>query len=186
MVALVNFTGNIIGAFILRIRVKRFCSYLRRLGIKSAIRGQFRSRAKAHRWSTAYHILSGAITIGDLRALRGGVDRDGNQWYKAEWDLGMPENASANLSSEISANAQSLGAKKLSFAAEGYGPTDARRIPNLNEVPVSKHIWGLAIDVNIDWDKLGAPWSNKVCDLVDQWGLARPVISEHWHLELKE
>ena len=175
---------SLLGAVILRFRVLRLCRYLRKKGIECGIRGQFRSKATAHRWSTAYHIVNGFIKLSELRKLREGRDNDGNLWYRPEWGSDLPDNTIAAIIPEIKTNAQILGQRRSVFAAEGYDFFDPRRQPNLSTIPVSSHIGGLAIDVKLDWDKLGGAWSDEACGIVEKFGLRRPIQEEHWHLEL--
>jgi hypothetical protein len=114
------------------------------------------------------------------------MDLDGNVWFRAEWDNDQNDAAPANTIRELVQNAISLGPEELEYAAEGYDREDPRRFPNLRTVPVSKHVTGTAIDLNVAWDNLGGPWSRQSISLLYQFGLKRPISSECWHVELDE
>jgi hypothetical protein len=158
--------------------------YLERRGVYARILQQRRAPSVAHRWSTADHIVSGDILLGALRSLEDGRDRDGNQWYRSEWDPGGRGGEAANASPALTENAVRLGNRRMSYAEEGYEPNDSRRRPNGPNVPVSKHVYGLAIDCRVDWDATGGPWSDASRALIENFGLLRPVPDEHWHFEL--
>jgi len=171
-------------AMVLRYRVSCLRLYLIRSGIGSRVYQQFRSRKTAHRWSTAYQIVHGSITLGHLRQLKNGTDQDGSTWYQREWDPGGPDEEYARVSEPIQSNAVKLGGPGLKYAEEGYGPHDPRRPPNFNSIPISKHVHGAAIDCVLSWRKLGGPWSARTEQLVARFGLQRPQPDEEWHFEL--
>ncbi len=89
--------------------------------------------------------------------------------------------------------------KTINYAEEGYHPCNLYRKPNINQIPVSRHTKGDAIDLGkIAWkQKFGDPWSEKADDFVSEYGLSRPIRPEnykkrspyangpeHWHFEL--
>lgn len=158
--------------------------YLEDQAIDCRITKFLRKRRTAHRWSTAHHIVNGRISIGALRRLKDGRDTDGNIWYKREWDAGHNDDASASACKLIKSNAIELGSPGTVYAEEGYAADDPARLPNLRDIPISKHIFGLAIDILVDWSKLGGPWSDHAKDVVTKFGLVRPVDHEHWHFEI--
>ena len=119
-----------------------------------------------------------------LRELENGKDEDGNLWYRREWDAGYADDERANASEPIKENAVHWGPTDTVYAEEGYAADDPRRRPNLTAIPISKHVYGLAIDVLIEWEKLGGPWSDRSRSLIAQFGLVRPFVDEAWHLEL--
>ena len=49
---------------------------------------------------------------------------------------------------------------------------------------MSAHVYGLAIDLNVDWSKLNGPWSSDAKKVVKQFGLKRPFFDEPWHVEI--
>ncbi|KIH75481.1 hypothetical protein SAMN05660860_03251 [Geoalkalibacter ferrihydriticus] len=167
----------------LKLRVNFLILHLRGQGIPCWIQAHYRTPDRAHRWSTAYSVLSGKINVGDLRCLADGRDLDGNLWFKPEWAPGAGDRAPANEFAAIVANANELGPRKPVYAEEGYASTDPRRRPNLAEIPISKHITGRAIDLNVEWAALGGPWSAQADELIARYGLCRPVTSESWHVE---
>lgn len=169
----------------LRWRVWRLCRYLQGQGITAYMRNQFRPRPMAHRFSTAYHLVNGNITLGALRVLPAGCDQDGSQWFRPEWGVNLPDELPASFVAEIVANANVLAQIRIKYAEEGYESHDRRRLPNLADIPVSKHIQGWAIDTKVDWDALGGPWSEAACQMVARFGLTRPVPGEYWHFEMK-
>ena len=158
--------------------------YLENNEIHCRITKFLRKRETAHRWSTAHHIVNGRIKIGALRKLKGGKDRDGNLWYSQEWDTGYDDEISASKCEPIKINAIKLGSPQTVYAEEGYEPEDEARLPNLQDIPISKHVFGLAIDIKVDWHKLGGPWGDHAQKVVTKFGLVRPVEYEEWHFEL--
>jgi hypothetical protein len=175
---------NILGAFLLLYRAKAMCLYLEEQGIHCRITKFWRKPKTAHRWSTAHHIVTGKITLERLRQLEGGQDLDGNVWYRPEWDAGYDGSVSASVCQRIRQNAVHLGPPQTVYSEEGYPPNDPARLPNLPEIPISRHVYGLAIDMMVAWDGLDGAWSDRAASLVRQFGLARPVASESWHFEL--
>jgi len=170
----------------LRLKFRVYCLilYLRGKGIRCGIQAHYRNPDRAHRWSTAHSVLIGNIKIGDLRCLADGRDLDGNLWFKPEWAPDACDDAPAHEFPEIIANAQQLGPRKPAYAEEGYAAADPRRRPNLASIPISKHITGRAIDLNVDWSAIGGPWSAAADQLIARYGLWRPVATESWHVEL--
>jgi hypothetical protein len=130
-----------------------------------------RSAKTAHQWSTAYYIRKGVITKDRIESLPGGKDLDGNLWWKPGWSQ-----------TEIIANAKSMWSGDR--ASEGYPPGDPRRLPNTDEVEMSRHCPGQAMDVRIRW-RNGDGWHTEANDLVKQFGLSRPEAGEAWHFELE-
>jgi hypothetical protein len=129
-----------------------------------------RSPAEAHRLSTAWSIGQGNVPLENLRALLpSGNDLDGNHWYEEGW-----------TEEQIKKNAKSVWDKALAY--EGYPEGDPRRAPN-TQPKVSEHPLGQAIDVTIRWVN-GDGWHEEAQKLVEQFGLKRPIPSEHWHFEL--
>lgn len=171
-------------SMVLRFRITALKLYLGRSGIKCKLMQHYRSKKIAHLWSTAYHITNGSITLGDLRRLRNGKDKDGNIWYNRFWDPGGSDGECANISKSIEKNARKLGQADLHYAEEGYETDSTYRAPNLPSIPVSKHVYGKAIDFNIDWNQLGGAWSSKAEKITAQFGLIRPYRQEPWHFEL--
>jgi hypothetical protein len=174
-------------ALLLRCRVLRLCSFLKRRGIRCQINVHTRYPALAHRWSVAHHLLNGTLTIGDLRALPAGRDQDGHLWLAPQWDdLDLPPDAPARNLPKVSAQATRLAAPDGVYAEEGYPPGHSARRPNPDEVPVSLHVQGLAIDLGIDWTSVDDedPWGATVNAWVARFKLARPIPDEPWHFTL--
>lgn len=168
----------------LRIRVHLLIFHLKKNKIYCSINFHYRDKSEAHRWSTAYSIINGDINISKLRELKDGKDIDGNLWYKSEWDNNSTKDFSANLIQEIVDNAKRLGPSKIVYAEEGYSQFDTRRLPNSSGIPVSKHVTGEAIDINMNWSKFSDPWSEEANLLFSKFGLKRPFSDERWHVEL--
>jgi hypothetical protein len=173
-------------AIIIRYRIYDLKSYLYKLGIECKLIQQYRSKKTAHRWSTAYQIVKGGVNLGDLRRLKNGMDADGNIWYEEGWDADGSDTECAAISKSILDNAIRLGQSKMHYAEEGYESDDPRRKPNTKSIPVSRHIYGLAIDIRIDWSQLGGPWSQKAEQIISEFGFRRPHRNEEWHFELDE
>jgi len=171
-------------ALLLRHRYIKFKKELCKLGVRCELKEQYRDRKKAHTWSTAYHIIKGRITMGALRKLTNGRDRDGTLWYKREWDNGADDYEAANTTFCILENAMTKAAPDFSYAEEGYPPESAYRLPNLELIPVSKHVNGLAIDIDIEWDRIGGASTQFLNNLLKSFGLKRTQKDEAWHLEL--
>lgn len=133
--------------------------------------GGLRSLKRAHEISTAYHIQEGSVKLEALKALKDGKDLDGNLWFKEGWG-----------EAQIKANAKSHWDGALAY--EGYPVGDPRRLPNgLTEPKVSEHCSGKAMDLTIKW-RDGGGWHKEANDLVEKFGLVRPIVKEHWHFEL--
>ena len=171
-------------AALIRVRVKLLSYHLRRRGVMCTINAQFRPPALAHRWSTAHGIVTGRVTMGALRALDSGRDQDGNVWIRPQWGRELSDRMGSDACAQIVQNAIALGPAKMVYAEEGYEPEDPRRLPNTEDIPVSRHVGGRAIDLNVDWALLGGPWSEQSTALVTRFGLRRPVPEEPWHVEL--
>jgi hypothetical protein len=159
---------NACHAIVLRYKARLLCRHLETQGIHYTIAQQFRSKQGAHRWSTAYQIVTGNIPLETLRQLDGGRDRDGNIWYRKEWDAGA-----------IVENARSMQPPTHAYAEEGYEDSDPRRLPNLSTIPVSTHIRGQAIDILAEWDRV-----SDAERIISGLGLTRPYAAEPWHFEL--
>ena len=157
--------------------------YLRSRGIDCIVNAHYRSCRVAHRWSTAHSIVAGKITLEVLRQLPDGQDSDGNIWFRPEWDCDIADAMSAAVCPAIVENAVRLGPPKMAYAREGYRPLDPRRRPNAPAIPISAHVYGGAIDLNIIWAKLDGPWSNAANTLIQRFGLVRPYRDEPWHVE---
>jgi hypothetical protein len=171
-------------ALLLRHRYIKFKKELNKFGGCCDLNQQYRDRKSAHTWSTAYHIINGKITMGSLRKLTNGRDKDGNLWYTREWDNGVDDYEAANTASNILENAMTKAASNFSYAEEGYPPDSPYRLPNLTQIPVSKHVNGMAIDIDIDWDRIGGEDTQFLNNLLTSFGLKRPIKDEAWHLEL--
>jgi hypothetical protein len=171
-------------SIILIYRITALKLYLGQSGINCKLIQHYRSKKIAHRWSTAYQITNGSITLGDLRRLKNGKDEDGNIWYNRFWDPGGSDGECANISKSIEKNAIKLGQANMNYAEEGYETDSSYRAPNLQSLPVSRHVYGKAIDFNIDWNQLGGAWSSKAEKIISQFGLIRPYKQEPWHFEL--
>jgi hypothetical protein len=197
----------------LKKRFNRMVVELDKRGIKRGTSygdtGQVRLRRTAHIVSTAHHIRERKeIHVADLKALPGGADKDGNVWYRTDWeqtshffgtDTPTPP---AEIKTKADKNAFDLatgeGADYTSgghvhCAYEGYEPSDEHRKPNVLAVPMTNHVTGNAIDLKgINWDAFGGPWSQAANDFVATFGLTRPLvpggttycIEEKWHFEL--
>ena len=169
----------------------------------------YREPRTAHRWSTAHHIYNDEVPIENLRALLpSGRDSDGTRWYTEEWDRAIREggfmerlNAIGQLKLNAATNAREiytppkfLRGGRVTYAEEGYGPRDPRRLPNIGTVPLSRHVSGDAIDLSrIEWDKFdGGAWGKEAKAFVNSFGLTRPFYpgnpegkeAEPWHFEL--
>lgn len=174
----------LLSAWRLRFRVYRLARALKKRGIRCNINVHYRAPAKAHRFSTAYHIATGQIRVGSLRALAHGCDSNGHQWIKPEWAIHLTDAQPANLCPFVVNNATALAPEGLPYAEEGYEKNDPKRAPNTSDAPVSKHVYGLAIDLNVDWKQLDGEWGAQTNAFIAQFGLCRPQKAEWWHVEL--
>lgn len=177
---LYRLTRHSITALRLRYRVLALQQYLQMSGIECTIEWQYRDRKLAHKWSTAYSIANAKVSIGKLKELPEGKDRDGNQWLLPEWS----QQSIGKLMPLVLERAIAHCAPRMAYAEEGYEPDDPRRYPNLQEIPVSSHVYGTAVDVSIDWQKLEGEWSDVAITTLAKFGLVRPFNFEHWHVEL--
>ena len=168
----------------LKLRVKAMSYYLRSQGVGCTINLQYRKRRVAHRWSTAYGIYNGDVTLGTLRQRSAGRDDDGTVWWLPEWDCHGSDDVSAATCPAIVDNAVQVGPNHMVYAQEGYRVDDSRRWPNVATAQVSAHVRGCAIDLNVDWSQLGGPWSSDACSIVQRFGLTRPYTDEAWHVEI--
>lgn len=172
-------------ALILRRRARHLQHHLNQIEIQCQVNQHFRDRATAHRWSTAYQIGLGTISIGVLRQLPNGRDRNGTLWLHPSWDKpDLTDNTPANIVEALRAHAKDRGPKSEAYAAEGYFPGDPRRAPNLTSIPISPHIYGLAIDLRISWESFNGPWTADARELVARFALTRPIPEEPWHFTL--
>ena len=152
----------------------------------------YRTPADAHRFSTSYHLFYGFIDSEVLGCYP--IDSDGNIWNDPATDflytfacsgsstLSMPANLCSPRARWSIENAKKgegsnyfCGAFKcgFSYAQEGYPPGDPRRLPNSDDVPVSNHVYGLAVDI-VGW------WSD---DPDDIWGLPITNIAQQFRLD---
>ncbi len=129
-----------------------------------------RSRPTAHKWSTAYNIRLGNIPLDRLKVLPGGKDADGNLWWKNGWSQ-----------SDAAANANVLWSGATAF--EGYPSGDPRRLPNTDNIAMSEHCPGRAVDVKINW-RNGGGWNAMANWVTKKSGLKRPISNEPWHFEV--
>lgn len=131
-----------------------------------------RSQATAHKWSTAFFIQQGEISISNVTSsltANGGEyrDEDGNLWYTDGW-----------TQEQFDTNARELWPSG-NLAFEGYEVGNSKRAPNTTDVPVSRHTLGEAIDIA----GIGDCDSDMVSRLLQQHQLAQPLSCEPWHLE---
>ena len=203
----------------LRTRMDDFCKYLithllvwRNLSMNVGCR----TKRQAHRWSTAFHILIGDIPLKKLQEILPPElkdadgkqkndksndevrDEDNNVWYRRGWSR-----------EDTEANARKLydnGKNKKPPAFEGYDVKDERRAPNIpsnsinpNRPPLSKHVFGEAMDVGTFWNSSidggkGDEWSDLANATVEKFFLNRPLNRsdpygygedgvENWHYE---
>jgi len=157
----------------------------------------FRPPEEAHRYSTAYSIQQHRV---DPQVLQDHpIDLDGNVWLKDGWRYGHYQSEQCvdepALCAATMFNAGLKGAwsdftceglycyPMANLAHEGYPHGDPRRLPNNDSVPMSKHVIGMAIDIEGNW--LINAWSREVDILAAEYGFSRPIANEHWHFELK-
>jgi len=133
-----------------------------------------RSRQRAHQMSTSWFLRQphgtepSKIPLENLRALPGGNDLDGNQWYDPHWDSllqlsGLPPDSVKELRLIKERNLQDVWRliqqraydinPQFALAAEGYSINDPHILPNVHP-KVSNHVGGNAIDCTIPW-KMG-------------------------------
>jgi hypothetical protein len=77
----------------------------------------------------------------------------------------------------------------VTYALEGYPSGDPRRWPNNDDVEVSQHVYGLAVDVSINELTVADPWDPQIDAIAARYGLYRPYgkdseYPEPWHFEL--
>jgi hypothetical protein len=154
----------------------------------------YRTPADAHRFSTSYHLFYGFIDSEVLGCYP--TDLDGNIWSdpardflytfacsssstlsrpanlcspRARWAI---ENAQRGTGSNYSCGTFNCG---FSYAQEGYPPGDPRRLPNSNDVPMSNHVYGLAVDIVGWWsDDPDDIWGSPITSIARQFRLDRP------------
>jgi RHS repeat-associated protein len=153
----------------------------------------------AHRFSTTYFILSGEIPYELFKWYSGDIrDEDGNIWFLDEWrnecahypdpDICLKayiyENASENSPDTVRGPVH-IDWDHLkewhshAYAEEGYNVGDARRFPNITNVKVSKHVFGLAIDVAFRvTGYVKDAWDPQINAVVENHGLSRPFNQE--------
>jgi hypothetical protein len=137
-----------------------------------------RSRKRAHRMSTSWFLRQpdgprpSKIPLENLRALPGGKDLDGNQWYDPSWnsllevwpplppddprDITFTDKSAEKVWNLIRQRAYQIEPQNA-LAAEGYPVTDPRILPNVHPV-VSNHVEGNAIDCTIRWKRGAQVW----------------------------
>jgi hypothetical protein len=126
-----------------------------------------RSRQRAHKMSTSWFLCQNPskIPLANLRALPGGKDLDGNQWYDPHWEnllqlRGLPPDSAEGLRllkqshlddlwAEIRKRAREIKPQDA-LAAEGYPLADGHILPNVHPT-ISNHVGGNAIDCHIPW-----------------------------------
>jgi RHS repeat-associated protein len=188
------------------------------------IKAAHRYAKDAHTYSTAYHILHDFVSIEDLRKTP--IDSDGNVWYKEEWDAfycaGKYPTGPWQFSSLVyldylvKKNASEKGADHIrgrnpfkkyiftpfgsiadvTYAMEGYRSGDPERLPNSSLPGISKHVYGLAVDISIDVEaKFTDIGYTEVDQIASEYHLRRPYnqddyvpytddeTREWWHFE---
>lgn len=186
-----------------------------------------RSPKEAHRWSTAFHILHDMVSIEDLRKTPKDLDNNvwyKQEWdvlfclsqdthldptKRLQWigylDYLVKKNAS-DQAEDIQMGGRLSGyiftpfglVRDVNYAAEGYEVGDPNRLPNSSYPQVSKHVYGLAVDISMGilqgeaWKKLGY---TEIDRIADAYGLQRPLNipdyvnytnaenAEWWHFE---
>jgi RHS repeat-associated protein len=173
------------------------------------IEAAYRSAKDAHTYSTAYHILHDFVSIEDLRKTP--IDSDGNVWYKEEWDAfycaGKYPTGPWQFSSLVyldylvKKNASEKGAAHIggrnpfkkyiftpfgsiadvTYAMEGYRSGNPERLPNSLLPEISKHIYGLAVDISIDVEaKFTDIGYTEVDEIASEYHLRRPYNQEDY------
>ena len=199
--------------------------YLTDIADEDHIEAAYRDAKTAHQWSTAYHILHDFVSIEDLRKTP--IDADGIVWYKKEWDsLYCISAYSANVMSPrsylnylVKKNASEKGASHIggynpfnryiftsfglvsdvTYAIEGYGTNNPKRLPNSTLPAISKHTTGQAVDISVGYNngftQIGY---TEVDEVAQKYGLIRPYnmqdpvpytddeTIEWWHFETLE
>ncbi len=186
-----------------------------------------RSPEEAHRWSTAFHILHDIVSVEDLRKTSKDLDNNvwyKQEWdvlfclsqdlrldpaKRLQWmgylDYLVKKNAS-DQAEDIQMGGRLSGyiftpfglVRDVNYAAEGYEVGDPNRLPNSSYPQVSKHVYGLAVDISMGilqdeaWKQLGYTEIDKIADA---HGLQRPLntpdyvnytnaeFAEWWHFE---
>jgi RHS repeat-associated protein len=189
------------GSFDLAKATLDFLNRLQQEGILNdpVITNSFREPADAHRYSTAYNIIEGNLSQEVLR--ENPIDLDGNVWFREDWLYNDPQCVYEHFRCGATKwNASSLGVMSgniacdnydcyptVNFALEGYPAGDPRRLPNNDNVPVSQHVSGLAVDITGNWSI--DPWDPRIDEIAAEYGLYRPynpsnsVFPEFWHFE---
>jgi len=137
-------------------RIKDMAQFATESGLVTAditLHSGMRSPGQAHVLSTAYHIGQGMVPLEKLQALPAGRDRDGNVWYKKEWETtrGGKKATPRQIMAKARANAKAKFPKQRQ-AAEGYRIGDPGREPNTFKGGVTLHATGRAIDATFWWD----------------------------------
>jgi peptidoglycan hydrolase-like protein with peptidoglycan-binding domain len=135
-----------------------------------------RDARKSHRWSTAYAIRNDQIPLETVKKLPGGRDADGNRWY-----------VEGDTPAQIRRRAADLGLNSPSTpAAEGYSKGDGKQFPNEWNDGISNHLIGKAVKVLIPWTtpKAGQLIDPIANDIIQKFGLKRPVPKDETHFEL--
>ena len=174
---------------------------------ESYVRCQVRPPSIAHRYSTAYHIVAGQVPLD--RLIHYPTDLDGNIWFRPEWLLlaRLEADGDAYLNAVIQCNAASncretwsaewhefvgrtatLRWPVLGYALEGYPADSPQRRPNVETIPMSKHVSGMAVDIALHLDSLPDFWDPHIDAVAQEFGLHRPYPQsckhpEYWHFE---
>ncbi len=156
-----------------------------------------RSKAEAHKRSTAVGIINGDISLDDL--LITPEDLDGNEWIPKKCQIINTEGCIKGNAIDILAElGDSLGGShwlcKLFWscndvswhtAHEGYKIGTPARLPNTTDVPISTHILGLAVDVNYiqNGDYMEQNMIESIINIGQENGLCLPIKGENWQFE---
>ena len=170
----------------------------------------YRTPSDAHRFSTAYHIIHNQVSIEALSETP--VDHDGNIWFDEDWTFGLyicpplvfyqwleyqiKQNAS-NLAPETRSGWTFAGVwliRDVSYALEGYASSSQSRLPNSTKPGISKHVLGLAVDLDFSRLAVAELWSPTIDNIARRFNLLRPFhnlyidyagekIDEPWHFE---
>lgn len=200
------------------IRVLEKEHFLKDVPDQDHIGSGIRSNQVAHRWSTAYSIIHDKISITDLRKtprdLDGNVWYNKNwEFIPRDSECHLTPVLEDLLEYRVKKNASDkadnflykgrnpfkgwikagLGyVKDVPFALEGYPGNDPKRLPNFlssQNLPMTKHVLGLAVDIEI-WGPVNL-WDNRIKDIADKYNLVRPFTEnngkgypeEAWHFE---